>query len=144
MRRVRAGAAIVVVVASFLSTVSTAAGELTTTVTVHPRERCGGFNGHVRYGPLVPRHQPAVLKIWGKVWDTCRRNAGSSATSVWLSYNDCGFFWCAHNKPVGAAYAGRISGVNDTERPFLNPGHITVTVCSNYARRWRCGPPVHV
>ena len=119
------------------------------TKSVAPREHCGGFNGHVRYGSVVYESagsevRQRIVQIWGLVWDTCNHNAGSSTTSVYLSYNDCGVFTCAHNPQVGSAHAGTTSGVNQTYRTLLNAGHIAVTVCSNYGGRWQCGSPAPV
>ena len=151
MRRVRIGTALVVAMASLVVVASGLAAtvDMTTTKSVAPREHCGGFNGHVRYGSVVYESAGSVVRqrivqIWGLVWDTCNHNAGSSTTSVYLSYNDCGVFTCAHNPQVGSAHAGTTSGVNQTYRTLLDAGHIAVTVCSNYGRRWQCGSPAHV
>ena len=55
MRRVRIGTALVVAIASLVVVASGLAAtvDMTTSKSVAPREHCGGFNGHVRYGSVV-------------------------------------------------------------------------------------------
>jgi hypothetical protein len=151
MRRVRIGTALVVALASLVIVASSVAAtvDMTTSKTVAPRESCGGFNGHVRYGSILyeslgTKVTQRIVQIWGLVWDTCSHNAGSSTTSVQLSYNDCWFFTCGHTYQVGSAHAGTTSGVNQTYRTLANAGHIAVTVCSNYGGRKQCGSPAPV
>jgi hypothetical protein len=121
---------------------ATGAGELTTTVPVHASEHCGSFDGDVIYGPIILHRQAAILRIRGTVRNTCGRNGAARATSVWLAYKDCPW-WCSHNRRVAVTHAGGTLTFHRAERPALNPGHITVQVCSWYRRR-KCGSPVAV
>jgi hypothetical protein len=84
---------------------------------------CGGFNGHVEWGPNY-------VKIWGIVWGT---SGGEAA--VYLKWTSS---IVTFNKEAGVAPGSAGVGVNKYYGTF-EPGYITVTVCSAKGS-WHCGP----
>jgi hypothetical protein len=108
----------------------TTAAMASTSLTVSPRDNCGGFNGHVVWsGGSSP-----YVQLYGEVW---QNQCSSGDTSVWLAWNDSTY----HNIQVQSAGAAKTQGVND--KVTTSATDMKVTVCSQ-AGGWHCGASVAV
>jgi hypothetical protein len=112
-----------------LATTLTAAAS--TSVTVSPRDNCGGFNGHVVWAD----GSGAYIQLYGEVWDT----SCSGSTSVWLAWDSPSY----HNVQAESANEPDTEGVNFKTSISADPTDIDVTVCST-GGGWHCGTPVSV
>ncbi|HWE12544.1 MAG TPA: hypothetical protein VG365_03480 [Solirubrobacteraceae bacterium] len=110
---------------------TTLAAVASTSVSVSPRDNCGGFNGHVVWsGGGSP-----FIRLYGEVWD----NNCSGSTSVWLSWDSPAY----HNINANSATEPQTVGVNYKTGTSSTPQNIKVAVCSTHGG-WHCGNPVSV
>jgi hypothetical protein len=116
----------------FLLATTTMTAAASSSVSVSPRDNCGGFNGHVVWaGPSSP-----YLQLYGEVWDN---SACPGSTSVWLSWDSP----THHNIQAQAVSQSQTQGVNYKTNTSATPGNVKVTVCSTHPA-WHCGVPVSV
>jgi hypothetical protein len=123
--------------ASLAATVAAAIGVLlavaagaiaASSVTVSPRDNCGGFNGHVVW-------TSSSIQLYGEVWDTTC--PGSS--SVWISWYSPSY----NNVNAETVADPKTTGVNFKTDTPQTPTDIMVAVCST-SGGWHCGTPVAV
>jgi hypothetical protein len=103
-----------------------------TSVTVSPRDNCGGFNGHV----VWQDGSGSYVQVYGEVWDV---HCPGGSTSLWLSWDDSQH----HNVNAKAATNPNTVGVNYKTPTPTSPQDVKVTVCST-SGGWHCGTPVDV
>jgi len=106
----------------------TAAAVAASSVTVSPRDDCGGFNGYVVW-------TSSYIQLYGEVWDT--RCPGTS--SVWLSWYSPSY----NNVNAETVAEPKTTGVNFKTDTPQTPTDIKVAVCST-SGGWHCGTPVAV
>jgi hypothetical protein len=108
-----------------------------TTKSVTAQQRCGLFKGTVTTDWNLFNSADLVTTGYLYPYTTCP----GAELSVWLAW-DSPFH---HNSDVGGttALVGGTPGVKlgKSYTTFSSPGHISVTVCSNY-HGWHCGPTV--